>query len=201
MKLNETGVARYKGNKPERPKMPSLEGMLGGRSNREEYAFFCYNFLTVMVGKCKWGKAMKRAGMVSTVATPSDEAMTLLMLENNWEYWSFQANKNDDDSDGDETRPQEQQRPKPQGGKYTTGRRNQARNLCGWNDNGISRYNALFKMVKEDRDNDMSSNEKDGFDNFYRRKHQEYSGMPVGDVPNNGEGCNKHSEEVLVDWD
>jgi hypothetical protein len=59
----------------------------------EKVAFFhfCSNYLSVTLGKAKVYNKMKCKVVVTKWATPSDEAFTLLLLENNWLLWLKQA--------------------------------------------------------------------------------------------------------------
>ena len=63
--------------------------MLGLRKNREAFKFFCYNYVSSVVGLKKWEMNCKKM-VVSEFVTVSDEAWALLMLEGNWDKWMYE---------------------------------------------------------------------------------------------------------------
>jgi len=148
--------------------MPPLESMLEGRKNQNTYAFFCHFLLSTVVGKIKWKKATKTGGRVSNLATCSDEAMALWMLENSWEKWSYVANI------GNEKLVNRAEAPDV---RYTTGRGRSAMKYAGITKEGIARYNQLCMLVSEDRKNDMEKMEQEQFDQYYFKKQFEYRGL------------------------
>jgi len=67
--------------------VPTLTDILHMRSNVNlTYTYFANNILPKIVGPTKWrGQVTKRT--ISRIATPTDEAFGLLLLENSWENW------------------------------------------------------------------------------------------------------------------
>ena len=58
------------------------------RKNTKAYEDFYTNFLPCMVGRRKFNKLVVKGKSAAPSATISDEAMTLLGLENSIETWS-----------------------------------------------------------------------------------------------------------------
>ena len=70
--------------------MPSLEEIKKGRSNQTVYMTFCDLFLCQVVCKSKWNRVFKLTKLTE-VATRSDEAFGLLVLDNNYaraKHWA-----------------------------------------------------------------------------------------------------------------
>ena len=67
----------HDGKKKEEPEGPELEDMLQGRSNAEAHTHFCHFFLPHVVGKNWWRNGIKKGAAINTLATVSDEAFTL----------------------------------------------------------------------------------------------------------------------------
>jgi len=105
-------------------------------------------FLACVVGKCKYRDLVKMQP-VKEFATVTDEAFTLVVLENGWEEWI----KIDPDSHFGLKNKQEDgnKRKKVGGGWYTKHARGATR-FCGWNPAGIERFNELCKIVVNDRE-------------------------------------------------
>ena len=53
----------------------------------ESYVFFCQNFLKCVVGTQSFNKGWRHGVPIMTIATASDEAMALLLLENSEARW------------------------------------------------------------------------------------------------------------------
>ena len=120
---------------------------LGGRVN-EDYVTFCEKFIKCVVGAKTYGEGWKKRQKVCEMSSPSDEAMALLLLENSEARWSteFELLKTT-------TKVQDSLLPKA---KYTGSGKNKklpgiTKRYGGWNNDGIERFNELFKLVKEDR--------------------------------------------------
>ncbi len=82
-----------KDDTPEEEKMPQLEDMLKGRDDMRAHCYFAYYFLPIVVGKNHWKKLIWQRVSLNSLATASDEAFALLMLENNKEKWDFMHGK------------------------------------------------------------------------------------------------------------
>jgi len=181
-----------------KPKLPELPTMLEGRrKQREAYSYFCHYFLPVVVGKKKWQKAVQAGGKVSVLATVSDEALGLLLLENSWELWMWSANG--------------KVGPLPET-RYTTGRGKFARKSSGLSAEGVSRYNNLCRQIAEERELEKNRTleeeeeneelEKRDFDSFYMTRRYEYMGWQTSEMMNDDARTNEAEvmEEVWVDW-
>lgn len=157
-----TEVWKHDRTKLEQPKMPLLDSIMEGWKNKDAYAFFCHYLLAVVVGKVKFRKATKNGTRLSSIATCSDEAMALFMLENSWDYWSYIANL------GNEKLVD---RSVALDVKYTKGHGNMARKYAGITNEGITRYNQLCQWVSHDRKKDKENMEhQEQFDEYYMKK-------------------------------
>jgi hypothetical protein len=107
----------------------------------DAFKFFCNHFLQNVIGKIEWrtNKAVKK---ITDVATPSDEAFALLLLENSEDRWrDMHVKRNLKTSDVP--------------AKYTNaGNKTKKGHSCkfkGWNNNGIKRFNQLLDVVIANR--------------------------------------------------
>ena len=96
-----------------------------------------------MVGK-KYYKYHKTDRLLSEFTTVSDEALAILIYENNIETWKDMASKNITKNS-------------MVGRKYTNGGSSNgeiasSRRYQGWSNCGIKRFNKLFDLVKRDRE-------------------------------------------------
>ena len=67
--------------------MPLLEDILTMRTNKNgAYSFFCDHVLSQVVGKSDW-KTRGSKALISDMATVSDEAFAILLIENNYDVW------------------------------------------------------------------------------------------------------------------
>jgi len=137
-------------------KLPSIQDFLVLRKTsegeiNEDYIFFCEKFLKCVVGMTTFNEGWKMKSSICSMATPSDEAFALLILENNEERWKYifevdSSSKNSEGSKSDRVPP----------AKYTCSGRSKStegftRRNSGWSLAGIERFNTLLEMVKEDR--------------------------------------------------
>jgi hypothetical protein len=129
----------------------TLKDFLMLRRNRLAYLYFCENFLSCVVGKLEWKKCA-HSMVVSNIASPTDEAFALLILENIWDSWSqvdiedyykWQVPRSGE-SGVKETKRQALV------GKYTSDFRRASR-FGGWSDEGHARFVQLRIMVIDDR--------------------------------------------------
>lgn len=105
-------------------------------------SFFLYHFLPAVVGKNKWKRQCAERS-VSKIATISDEAFCIVLLENNIDYWGEVMMEKATNLPESETRPPS---------KYTFfGEKTSTRKFAGWSKAGLQRYNDLQDMVKKDR--------------------------------------------------
>lgn len=161
------------------------------RKDKVGYAYFYDNILSFVVGRKVWRKAVK-VDLVTKVASVGDEAMALLFVENSWEVWrerfrmKYGLSKDDEavltvplsqnsTNDSFQTPPKDarfkkvrdERRATP---KYTkSGGGKQGRHK-GWTDEGLARFNVLYREVRKDRaahaefDEEYSSKKKTGHD-------------------------------------
>lgn len=153
----------------EQRQVPSLRNVLllrklSNNSPNDDYVYFCLRFLKCIVGVQAYNAGWDGDKKLSGIATPSDEALALLILENNEARWSQEF----DMVGSDESRVT---LPKA---KYTSSGRNGSmkgftKKFGGWSARGIERFNELLKLVKADR---IANGE--WFDNLLlERKHQQ----------------------------
>ncbi len=127
--------------------MPTLQGFLEMRENPVAYGFLCNRLMPSIVGSYKW-KSNFRVERLSTFVTVTDEALTLLFLENSWEKWKDMANTGNDKESSKHS-------------VYSlSGKGNGARKYQGWNQEGLERMNELVVAVKHDRKVDKNRFEK-----------------------------------------
>jgi hypothetical protein len=118
------------------------------RTLQQVMVLFCERFVSWVVGKCEWNKK-KFNTKQSELTTASDEAFTLLVLENIWEPWQKLAESTDSlnrelDENGNFKKRN------PVSGKFTKNACG-ARRYCGWDAYGITRFNNLLLQVHKDR--------------------------------------------------
>ena len=97
------------------------------------YRVFCEFVLSHVVGRDVW-KRCAHTHTISQIATVSDEAFALLLLENSWEAWKAVAGK-------------QTSVPCPIYSVRGPG----TKRFQGWTEKGIERFNELYDDVSEDR--------------------------------------------------
>jgi hypothetical protein len=131
------------------------------------YVELCGRLLEGVVGKRKFAKQWAQKRSVMEIASISDEAMILLLLENNEQKWLAEhdakgKNKkvtvtvaNEEEVGGDA-----RSKKKKDNGVRTkctqTGKGNKngmTKRNAGWADEGVQRFNVLFDLVQKDREN------------------------------------------------
>jgi hypothetical protein len=104
------------------------------------YTTFFDRFIIHVVGAAKFRNKVV-AQFVSNFVTVGDEAFALLVLENCEEKWMDMYDKNITKS--------------YKKNKYTDGGKScksgRSRNLKGWSNKGLNRFNELYQLVKRDR--------------------------------------------------
>jgi len=139
----------------EKKNLPSLDELMLKRQKEDTFMVFADTFLSRVVGMSIWRKNCAKLP-ISEMATISDEAFTLLLLENYWEGWST---KNLDEYKSevtiDETTNQKKKR-KATWGKFTSGAWG-SRRFGGWSKEGLIRFNQLYSQVEEDRKKDNAA--------------------------------------------
>ena len=127
--------------------------------------FYKY-FVRALVGKQNYAARVydQTVTKESQIATTSDEAMALLLLENSYDRWIDLWKLNGYDypevTKGERSNKKRNSKSKIVA-KYTSGgifykkgendELSHKSNLKGWSDDGIQRYNALYKEVLKDR--------------------------------------------------
>ena len=141
-----------------------MDDFLSLRENPEVMRYFCDNFLLQVVGKVQWRDGVTKF-KVRDLATATDEAFALLVLENIWDVWTeLPVEKLKKAPIGDDgkrvVRP----------GKYTN-KWQSAKRFEGWEAEGLERMNELVEMVRENRN---ENKEWDG--KFLEEKQEEALG-------------------------
>ena len=98
---------------------------------------------------------MKQGCLISDVASVSDEALCIAILENSWDKWiHLYKTRNDtsDDENSQDKEDNEENSPLPSTKWTEDGRGAGAKKYFGWNRNGIDRFNAITALVREDRE-------------------------------------------------
>ena len=111
------------------------------RMDKDKYKWFYTNVLSHVVGRVYWKKyEAERGGM--EMATVSDEAMALLLLENGFESWMHKNLMGGSEQVSRESVPP----------KYTVREKDgSTKEFKGWSDDGLERFNELCQEVTEDR--------------------------------------------------
>lgn len=129
----------------------SLSEYLQMRRNEKAYQHLCINFLPCVIGRKVWDKQCY-AKPVYKLATPTDEAWCLLLLENNWDVWSKQARcimSKIDYSTYDQKGK----------AKWTSSSMGSGR-FGGWDQDGLTRFNELTHLVRIDRKENKDFDER-----------------------------------------
>ena len=119
---------------------PSLKMFLSTRENDGgAYTMFCDRLLQCVVGRRTWKTGIEHME-IRKVATVTDEAFALLLLENSWDRWiDFAIN-------GQCATVTES--------KYTNGGIGKnSKKYMGWNQKGLTRFNELRARLKLERHN------------------------------------------------
>jgi len=138
--------------------VPTLTDILHMRSDvKSAYTYFANTILPKIVGPTKWrGQVTKRT--ISQIATPTDEAFGLLLLENSWENWK-EARRlvhEDNSKSGANKAPFIYSLQPTKGG---------SRKFGGWSNARIRRYRELVHMVRAERVNNA---DEDSFEAGYK---------------------------------
>jgi len=127
--------------------LPTLTQIQLLREDDQTMEIFCNHFLACVVGKHDWKRQTKKE-LISQVATISDEAFALLVLENIWDEWKnmnvvefFSRRKGMEKGT---------KRKKIGGGRWTSDAKGCGK-YCGWNVDGMKRFSELCQQVKLNR--------------------------------------------------
>ena len=149
--------------------VPTLNDYRMNRANKEAMKVFVTRFLSHVIGRTAFRKK-QHVMLVRDMATVGDEAFTLLMLGNHWEYWAkhsmmdymqekMAANRRRDEAE-DVQRERKRKEREEKMGKWTMNKR-EAKRFRGWSKEGIKAFNDYGEMVKKTRE------EHPEFDNEY----------------------------------
>ena len=139
-----------------------IEDFLQMRSNEKAFFQFCDHILPCVVGKKLWDKSMGVKHM-SGIATTTDEAWALLVLENSWDVWKQQARS-----------PNGKVELKERRSTKWTNTSSLASRSEGWGQKGMRRFNELVRKVKEDRQR------SEGVEQLYMESKQDESDRKAG---------------------
>jgi len=118
------------------------------------YFDFIEYFLSAVIGKTYY-KENRCEKLLSEYASVSDEALAILIFENNFETWRDMAKQNI-------TKNSVVTRKYTNGGS-ATGNKASSRHYQGWSTDGIKRFNELFDLIKNDRDSPNAKNYEESF--------------------------------------
>jgi hypothetical protein len=176
----------WKGLKEPKPNAATLNLLLHDmRSDFESYAWFYNDVLSCVVGRKHWRKhCIHATGM--ELATVSDEALGLLLVENSWAPWCMRSNGRDSEDvlvetfggtlgEGDEDRvnlswqtmtDKERKKARQVRAKYILGltkytTRTAGTRGTGWSEDGIRRFNVLCDTVIKNRAGDKGVFDKE----------------------------------------
>jgi len=171
--------------------VPTLTDIWHMRSDvNSAYTYFANTILPKIVCPTKWrGQVTKRT--ISQLATPTDEAFGLFLLENSWENWieTQRLVHEDNNKSGANKTPFIYSLQETKGG---------SRKCWGWSNAGMRRYRELVNMVWADRENNADKDnlkasyktncpkEREVALNSLKRKRNSDDGVrdPVVEVPN-----------------
>ena len=181
--------------------MPDLERMLQGRNDPKAYSYYCHHFLSIVVGQRKYTRSLRQGAKLSEIATESDEAMGLLVLENSWDRWKWELGKTKE-----QIKELEREK-KAKQVKYTQGQQGSARKNGGWSIEGVHQFSALLKQFQKDREDDTkrTSEERQGQDNENYRDFDEYFSnkqweLQSGVLRGGSTAEIEESDEIVHEW-
>ena len=169
----------------------SLEEFLEGRKNYSAYAVFYRYFIPAIGRKTFWREQVLAATDDKDVATRSNEAFALLVLENHWARWLdiFCLNKGMVTSTRGQKRCVSESNLLP---KYTRGgisfkddKMKVKEGVKGWSKEGILRFNEIYKKITKDRKQHPEfitkwlEEEKVNFSGQKKRKRKNVEMLPV----------------------
>lgn len=122
------------------------------RTNRVQYSMFCKEVLSCVVGRVLWNRK-KSEKLINQIATVTDEAFALLVLENNWESWTYLLDHFKAIEDAKTKEDKAALRADAPPAKYTSNPQ-AALKYQGWDNEGRARFNELCTLVKKNRNED-----------------------------------------------
>ena len=153
-KIKKYGCERF-------PRMEQILKMRRGEDGyNEDYDCFMRVFMPHVVGVREWTTSMNKGGKISKIATATDEAFGLLVLDNNYDKWTAQEMGS--------THKEE--------AKYTLARRKDGCKFAsGWTEEGLDRYEYFYDRVLEDRklDRDAEKRHEVSFETEFLDRYRE----------------------------
>jgi hypothetical protein len=137
--------------------VPSLRSMLGLRKLpnstevNQSYVYFCTHFLKCVVGIVNYKKLLGQGCKLSKVATPSDEALALLLIENSIHRWTREFEIREVKGEQHQIKEDELVPSKFTSSGSNKRQKGLTKRYKGWTQAGIQRFNVLLDQVKEDR--------------------------------------------------
>ena len=126
-----------------------MESLLEGRevaAGKESYLIFLKSVMPKYLTHAEWKNMHLDRELFRNATTAAAEATAVLLVENAWEQCKEYAMLSS------EERAQPRKLWKPTiGRKYSTGVGANARANGGWNQEGFSRFNTIYKVVREGR--------------------------------------------------
>ena len=178
--------------KADKQPLPTMEDILELRSNEELYVQVMNQFVAYVVLKLEWNERL-RSPLVKSMgqlATISDEALALLILENNYDRWMdilkknrWRAPQKERGASASDKRILSHVRPKyTHGGNFyqslekstvknAEATRSAATEKKGWTDEGVKRFNELRQQVVRDRSNPTNHG-------FFAKLKEEFNTKP-----------------------
>jgi hypothetical protein len=103
------------------------------------------------VGIVSYKKLLGQGCKLSEVATPSDEALTLLLIENSIHRWTREFEVREEKGDQHQIKEDELLPTKYTSAGYNKRQKGLTKRYKGWTQAGIQRFNEILDQVKEDR--------------------------------------------------
>lgn len=130
--------------------------------DKKPFFDFCEMFVSEVVGKVNWNKMTRQCKPFSAIASLSDVACAMLLVENGLPYW--------DSIEDQKHLPKEERKLVPTKYTFVTGlkrenqdkERKQRLHVQGWSNEGIFRFVNLQIMIQND-----SNNNGEAFDNYF----------------------------------
>lgn len=186
--------------------VPTVRAMLGLRklSNangfNQAYMYFCKNFLKCVVGLQAYKTLTRQGCSISNVATASDEAMALLLLENSSSRWNREFELKEERGEKVEIFEEDLPPTKYTSAGYNKQQKGFTKRNKGWKQAGIDRFNEILDAVTADRELNGKS-----FDVAFAQlmKTQKQKEDDDEEEPGTGTGNNwaEAKNELFVDYD
>jgi len=157
--------------------MFKLEKFIKGREKNSHYELFLRTFVKPVVGINTWNEKLKKPDTTpNNLFSKSDEAFAMIVLDNNYEYWSelFIENGNSIPSSNRKRKMNESNNGKDltKKPKYTDSylfnkKSSSGKQGKGWSEDGINKFNQYCRQCFEDRSNFPTLNK-----NFLKKEQE-----------------------------